>query len=124
MMLTAAFWTLASAVALGSAAAIVDLRKGTAAIGSGRLGAAHGTFAIVGFGLLAWALPGSSRGSSSGSSSFGVIAAVLLALALLLGLGLLSTRLLRKRLPGFLVGVHATLAVSGLVMLAAYLFSG
>jgi hypothetical protein len=124
MMLTAAFWTLASAVAFGSAAALVGLRKGAAGITSWPLGAVHGTLAVIGFGLLVWALPGSTRGMGTGSSSFGVVAAVLIALALLLGLVILSMRFLKKRLSGTLIGIHATLAVSGFVILAAYLFSG
>lgn len=55
-----------------------------------------------------------------GAESFGAAAAVLLAAALLAGLGV---RLVRRRRPGlvaFAVGVHATLAVSGFVLLAAY----
>ena len=123
MIMTAAFWTLASAVVLGSAVAIVDLRRGSAGGKSWLLAAVHGTLAVSGFGLLVWALPGSSRGLYSGTASFGVIAAVFLTLALLIGLGMLSARLLHKRFPGVLIGAHATLAVSGVVILAAYLFS-
>jgi hypothetical protein len=55
-------------------------------------------------------------------SAFGDISAALIALAALVGGGLLAARA-RKRRRGTLIGLHATLAVSGIVVLAAYLFA-
>ena len=44
-------------------------------------------------------------------------------LSALLGVSLLAARLRKRRLPGFQIGMHATLAVSGFVVLAAYFLS-
>ena len=84
----------------------------------------HGIFAIAGLGCLLLALRGPPRGLATGTASFGLMAAVLIALAALVGGALLATHLLKRRLPGIVIGIHATLAVSGLVILAAYLFVG
>ena len=51
------------------------------------------------------------------------MAAALLAFAALAGLVILYLHRGRKRRAATLVGVHATLAVSGFVVLAAYLFA-
>jgi hypothetical protein len=59
-----------------------------------------------------------------GTAGFGTIAAVLIAAAALLGAGFLATRLLRRRPLGLLIGIHATLAVSGFVILTAYVLAG
>jgi len=73
---------------------------------------------------LALALRGPVRGLDQGTASFGMISAWLLAAAGLLGLSLLTARLRRRRLSGTLIAVHATLAISGFVVLAAYFFAG
>jgi hypothetical protein len=54
----------------------------------------------------------------------GVIAITLIALAALAGAGLLAARILKRRINGGMIGIHATLAVSGFVVLAAYAFAG
>jgi hypothetical protein len=59
-----------------------------------------------------------------GVGAFGRIAAVLLAMALLAGLAIVAIRLRRRRVPGLVIGIHATLAVSGVVILAAYALVG
>jgi hypothetical protein len=59
-----------------------------------------------------------------GAASFGVIAAVLIGLAALIGVGLFVMRLLKRRTPGILLGIHATLAVGGFVVLLAYVLAG
>jgi hypothetical protein len=83
-------------------------------------GAVHGGIGLIGFLTLLPALRGPPRGVASGASNFGSIAAIMLALGLALG-GLAALARLRRRSPGALVlGLHATLAVAGLVMLAAY----
>jgi hypothetical protein len=53
-----------------------------------------------------------------------MISAGLIAFAALAGGGILVQRLRKRRLRGGLIGVHATLAVSGFVVLAAYIFVG
>lgn len=80
----------------------------------------YGLLGAAGPAALVPVLQGPPRGAAMGARSFGAAAAVLLAAALLAGLGV---RLARRRRPGpvaFAVGVHATLAVSGFVVLAAY----
>ena len=48
----------------------------------------------------------------------------MIALAALVGAGLLAARVLKRRIAGIMIGIHATLAVSGFVILAAYVFAG
>jgi cytochrome c oxidase assembly factor CtaG len=122
-MLTAAFILLLLAVLLGSLLAVLDMRSG-AATPLWPLAALHGIAALAGFVCLALALRGPVRGLDQGTASFGMISAWLLAAAALLGLSLLTARLRRRRLSGTLIGVHATLAVSGFVVLTAYFFAG
>jgi hypothetical protein len=57
-----------------------------------------------------------------GMGSFGLIATVLLAVAALAGM--LAARVLKKWISGTMIGIHATIAVSGFVVLAAYMFAG
>ena len=122
-MLTAAFVILALAVVLGGVLAVLHLQ--TAKRAAPRLLAAlHGLLAIAGLLCLLVALRGPPRGLDQGTSGFGTIAAVLFALAALVGAGLFAARVANKRINGFMIGVHATLAISGFVILAAYLFVG
>ena len=95
-MLTASFIVLGIAVLLGSGLAVLHLREGTAAPAR-PLGALHGLVAIAGLGLLA--------------------------LAALIGILLLAARLRKRRLPGVLIGIHATFAVGGFVVLLAYVLA-
>jgi len=83
-------------------------------------GAAHGLIGVAGSGLLLGGLQGPARGVHSGAGSFGTIAAVLLAGALALGLLVAAGRLRRKRPSALVLGIHATLAMTGLTLLAAY----
>src|SRR6185437_14789825 len=121
-MLTLAFALLAAAVLLGAVLAVLHLRetKPPPAV----LGAVHGVLALGGFACLLLALGGPPRGLATGTAGFGRVAAVLIALAALAGGGILAARLRRKPLAGALIGSHATLAVGGFVVLAAYLFAG
>ena len=119
MMLNTAFIALAAAVLLGTMLALLHLREGAAAP-PWTLGALHGLVGIVGLALLALALRGPERGLEQGTGSFGMIAAVLVLLGALAGAGLLRARLRNKQLSGALIGVHATLAVSGFVILLVY----
>ena len=74
--------------------------------------------------MLTLALRGPPRGLEQGTGAFGIIAAVLIALAALAGLALLAARLRKRRLSGTLIGIHATLAVGGFVILLAYVLAG
>jgi hypothetical protein len=119
MMLNAAFIALAAAVLAGSMLALSHLREG-AAPPPWTLGALHGLIGIGGLALLALALRAPQRGPDEGTGSFGTIAAMLFVLAALAGTGLLRARLRRTRPSGALIGAHATLAVSGFVILLVY----
>ena len=83
-------------------------------------GAVHGALGLVALCLLLSGLRGPARGVQQGAGSFGVVSAGLLAVALCGGV-LLALARMRRRPPAMLVvGVHATLGVAALVMLAAY----
>jgi hypothetical protein len=59
-----------------------------------------------------------------GVASFGIIATSLITLAALIGVALLATRIFKTRVAGIMIGIHATLAVGGFVILAAYVLLG
>ena len=73
---------------------------------------------------LALALRGPPRGLDQGVASFGIIATSLITLAALIGVALLATRIFKTRIAGIMIGIHATLGVSGFVILAAYVLLG
>ncbi len=124
-MLAAAFVILTVAVALGAVLAVLHLRTNkTATPPPWPLGALHGILALAGLGCLALALRGPPRGVRQGTASFGFIATVLFVLAVLLGAKLLAARIFGKQIDGGTIAIHATLAVSGFVILAAYVFAG
>ena len=118
-MLNAAFAALAVAVLFGSLLALGYLREG-AMPPPWPLGALHGLIALGGLAILALALRGPPRGVEQGAGSFGNIAAALFALAALAGLAQFVLRLRGRRLPGTLIGAHATLAIGGFVVLLVY----
>jgi len=122
-VLPLAFCLLLVAALLGIALTAMHVRAGTAAPPQWSLGGAHGALALAGYLVLLLSLSGPPRGEALGTASFGRIAAILLAIALLLGLIILVLRLGRWRVTA-LIGVHATMAISGIVILAAYTFVG
>ena len=126
-MLTVSFIILCFAVLLGAALFVLHLRRPIGADAACSpipwpVAALHGLLGIGGFACLVLALRGPPRGVDQGTASFGGIAATFFALAALAGGGILLTHLRKKR-PGPLIGVHAALAVSGFVILAAYLLA-
>ena len=122
-MLITAFVILAVAVLLGSVLAVSHSQtEGRAPPWS--LAGLHGLLAIGGLGCLALALRGPPRGLDQGAASFGIIATVLITVAALFGVALLATRVFKRRVAGIMIGIHATLAVSGFVILAAYVLLG
>jgi hypothetical protein len=74
--------------------------------------------------VLLVALRGPPRGAALGTESFGLASAILLLIAAALGLATLVLHLRRAHLPGFWAGAHATLGISGFVILAVYLLAG
>jgi hypothetical protein len=118
-MVNVAFIALAIAVLFGLLLAVGYLREG-AAPPPWPLGALHGLIAIGGLALLTLALRGPPRGAEQGTGSFGIIATTLIATAALAGLIQLALRLRGRRLPGGLIGAHATLAIGGFVILLVY----
>ena len=122
-MLFGAFAVLLLAAVLGGVLAVPHLRGGTATPRWGG-GVLHGLLGFTGFVALLVALAGPPRGEAVGVGGFGSAAAVLLVLALLAGLAIVVARLRRRRVPGLLIGIHATIAVSGVVILAAYALVG
>ena len=139
-MLTASFIILCFAVLLGSVLAVLHLRRPIGADAASLpvpwpvpwpipwpVAALHGLLGVGRLVCLLVALRepplGPERGLAQGTASFGAIAATLLALAALAGGGILLTHLRKKRRAATLIGVHAALAVSGFVILAAYLLA-
>lgn len=85
-------------------------------------GLLHAALAIAGFALLLVVLSGPPKGELYGAPLMGRIAAGFLVLALLTGLLPVNARLRRRRLPlpSLVIGMHATMAISGIVILAAF----
>lgn len=122
-MLTAALAILGAAVLLGTGLALRQLRTSASAVPAW-LKATHGLIALVGLACLLLGLRGPPRGLAAGTGAFGTIAAVLIGGAALIGGTIFAMHLCKKRGSGALIGVHATLAVSGFVILAAYVLAG
>jgi hypothetical protein len=122
-MLIAAFAILAIAVLLGCLLAILYLRTEGAAA-PWPLAALHGLVAVVGFFCFALALRSPLRGAEQGTADFGIFAVTLIGTAALIGALSLVAHLLKRRIPGILIGIHATLAVGGFAILATYVFVG
>ncbi len=122
-MLNAAFYLLTIAVVFGALLAVLHMRDASAAIPPWPLAALHALAALTGFGLLLVALQGPPRGLDQGTGSFGTIAAALFVVAAMFGGGLLAARLRGRRAGSTLIGIHAMLAVTGLVILMAYVYA-
>lgn len=125
-LLPASFGLVIAAALLGTVLALLHLRS------AGPLphrappwpfGAAHGVIGAGGLAALFVALRGPPRGVAYGVGPFGLFSAALLTLALLAGLLLLSVLWLGRR-GGFFIALHASLAVAGIVILAAYTLLG
>lgn len=122
-MLTASLILLTLAVLAGSLLAVLHMRE-NAPLPAWSWAVLHGLAAVSGLVLLALSLGGPARGAAQGTAGFGAGAAAVLALAALFGVMLLSARVRRGQVPGALIAVHAMIAVSGFVVLAAYYFAG
>ena len=122
-MLTAAVLSFTITVLLGAMLAIQILRW-PAHAPSRLLAWLHGIAALLSYGVLLVALMGPPRGAATGTQSFGVTGAILLLVAAGIGLLSLVAHRRRKRMPGVAIGVHASVAVFGYVILAVYLLAG
>ena len=123
-MLVAALIALVVAVLFGSWLAVLHFDGRQPARVPWALALVHAALAHCGFALLAFALQGPPRGADQGTGAFGLAAAVLFALAIAVGLAIFLRFRVAKKGASALVGIHATLAVSAIVILAAYVLSG
>jgi hypothetical protein len=123
-MLTAALIALTIAVLFGSWLAVLHFDGREPARVPWGIALVHAAIALGGFALLAVALRGPARGADQGTGGFGIAAAVLFALAIVVGLAIFLRFRVARKSASALVGVHATLAVSAIVILAAYVLSG
>lgn len=122
-MLHLAFIVLLIAGAFGGGLAVWHLRP-QAAPPPWALGAVHGVVGSVGLVLLLLALRGPPRGAAAGVAGFGKAAAAVLTIALIAGLAALATHLRRRAIGGLFIAIHASMAIGGIVVLAAYTFAG
>ena len=67
---------------------------------------------------------GPPRGEALGVGQFGRISAALLAMTVVVAIPIVVVRLRRRDVPGLVIGAHATIAISGMVVLAAYTLVG
>ncbi len=121
--LTLAVLSFTIVVLLGGTLAIQIMRRPTQAPPR-VLAWLHGIAALISYGVLLVALMGPGRGAATGTQSFGLVAALLLLLAALIGIVSLALHLFRRRMPGIAIGIHASVAIFGYVILAVYLLAG
>ncbi|HEY2618493.1 MAG TPA: hypothetical protein VGI78_14230 [Acetobacteraceae bacterium] len=122
-MLRLSFGLLLTTAVLGGLLAALRLRSRNASAGW-IPGVLHGVCGVIGLIALLFALRGPPRGEAMGVASFGRIAALLLTIALVAGLAILVLRLRRHPMTSLIIGIHATIAIAGIVMLAAYTLVG
>jgi hypothetical protein len=122
-LLSAAVLSFSIVVLLGAALAIQILRQ-PARAPSRVLVWLHGIAALLSYGVLLVALMAPPRGAATGTQSFGLGAAILLLVAALIGLLSLVLHYRRERMPGVAIGIHASVAIFGYVILAVYLLAG
>jgi phosphatidylglycerophosphate synthase len=120
-MLALSFGLLLITALFGGALAALHQRQKPPAW---QFGAMHGGLGAIGLVALLLALRGPPRGVAMGVGAFGQIATVLLAMALIAGFAIMIARLRDRRVPGLVIGIHATIAISGVVILAAYTLVG
>lgn len=123
-MLLTSFILLLAAALVGVVLGALHLAAGRAVAIPWPAWAGHGLLGVTGFGALLLTLGGPPRGAAMGVSSFGRFAAVALVAALLLGGTIFAGRLRRRPISVLTLGLHATLAMGGLVVLAAYVGMG
>ncbi len=85
---------------------------------------AHGALGAAGLAALLLTLGQPAQGVNEGVGTFRLDAVVLLGAALLLGLGILVTFRVAPKSAGAVIALHATIAMFGLAILAAYVSLG
>lgn len=123
-MLLTSFVILLAAALIGIVLAALHLGAGRSVAIPWPAWMLHGTLGVAGFAALLLGLRGPPRGVAMGVGGFGRVAAVLLALALLAGAPILFGRLRRRPISVLTLGLHATLAIGGVVVLSAYALMG
>lgn len=129
-MLDVAFALLALAASLGAFLALLRegdvLRAVVKALGPyGRgLGLIHGSLGGIGLLVLLAALYVGAIHPAAGVVGFDAIAAWLIGIAFIFGLSILTTVRAGRSSPSALIGIHAALAISGIVVLMALVVLG
>jgi hypothetical protein len=123
-MLMAAFAALGVAVLLGAGLAVQHMRTARIPATPWPAAALHMALGLGGLGGLGLALRGPPRGLEQGTASFGTVSAALIAAAALIGAMMLAQRLRKRRPAAGLIGLHATFAIGGFVILMAYVLAG
>lgn len=122
-MLADAVLLLLAALAFGAVLAIVQLRSARPARIPLPVGVLHASLGACGTVLAALA-SSEAAAARAGAGGFRRIGVALLGFALAVGLVMLRRRILGRRLTTTMVGIHALLAISGVVVLGAYLAVG
>ena len=122
-MLLLAFALLLTTALLGAVLAALHLRTERRPPGP-IYGAFHGLIGVAGFVALLLALRGPPRGAAMGVGDFGRVAAALLGYRPYPGGSDHPRAPAPSAYPGLVIGAHATIAVSGVVILAAYTLVG
>ena len=122
-MLADAVLLLLAALAFGAVLAIVRLRRAGPARIPLLVGVLHASLGACGTALAALA-PSEATAARAGAGEFRRIGVALLCFALAVGLVMLRRRILGRRVTTTQVGIHALLAISGVVVLGAYLALG
>jgi hypothetical protein len=86
--------------------------------------ATHGVLGAAGLAALFLTMGTPAVGANAGVGPFRMDAVVLLSAALLLGLGILVTFRIAPKSAGAVIALHATIAMFGLAILAAYVSLG
>ncbi len=86
--------------------------------------AAHGVLGAAGLLALLLTFGQPAQGADQGVGTFRLDAAVLLGAALAMGLGILITFRIAPKSAGAVIALHATIAMFGLAILAAYVSLG
>ena len=123
-MLIAAFIVLGAAALLGSVLGTVHLRAEGTMVVPWPLGAFHGLLGVTGLGCLLVAMRGPPQGAAQGTESFELISVALIAAAAIFAAGFVAKLIFTGRRAGILIAIHAGLAVSGFVVLLAYILAG
>lgn len=123
-MLTSAFIVLLFAVLVGCWLAVLHFDGRGPDKAPWPIAALHAALALGGFGTLLVALGQPRPPAAGGTGGFGTAAAMMFALAAVFGGAIFLRFRRRRRSATGLVGVHATLAIFGVVILAAYVLAG